>query len=244
MSARSSHHWIMATLTFMTILVVESTARGQTSSIAKRHARQAHAGARVGVNTRDPNARRGNPTLEKYSLSAVEVKPPRTFAPHDLVTIIIREQVKFEADGKLDTKKKFDVKSDLSAFFKPINGGLGAALFSRGAPNVDFKIDQKLKNQTDKDREDRLTTRVTAEVIDVKPNGNLVLQARGTVTFDNEVSIVTLTGTVRSKDVTPDNTLLSTQLANKNVKIQNAGAVRDGSRRGWIPRLLDALRPF
>lgn len=239
MNARSTK-----TLVFTITFAVGSTALGQTSSIAKRHARQPKPDVMSGPNTRDPNARRGNPTLEKYSLAAVPVKPPKTFAPHDLITIIIREQVKYEADGELETKKKFDIKSNLSAFFKPIDGGLGAALFSRGAPDVDFKIDNKLKNEADKEREDRLTTRVTSEVIDVKPNGNLVLQARGTVTFDNEVSVVTLTGTVRSRDVTPDNTILSTQLANKNISIQNAGAVRDGSRRGWVPRLLDAIGPF
>ena len=242
MIAKRQRSWIPMALAVT--VVAGSRAAGQSSSIARRHTELVRPVATVGVSSRDPDARRGNPTLEKHSLAAVQVKPPRTFAPHDLITIVIREQVKFEADGELETKKKFDVKSDLSAFFKPIDGGLGAALFSRGVPNVGFKIDQKLKNEADKDREDRLTTRITAEVIDVKPNGNLVLQARGTVHFDNETSVVTLTGTVRGKDVTPDNTILSTQLANKNISIQNAGAVRDGSRRGWIPRLLDALRPF
>ena len=244
MNIRPPRRRLTITLVLTISLVVGSTALSQTSSIAKRHAQQAKTNVTSGAGTRDPDARRGNPTLEKHSLVAVQVKPPKTFAPHDLITIIIREQVKFEADGELQTKKKFDIKSNLSAFFKPIDGVLGAATFGRGVPNIDFKIDNKLKNQADKDREDRLTTRITAEVIDVKPNGNLVLQARGMITFDNEVSVITLTGTVRNKDVTPDNTVLSTQLANKNISIQNTGAIRDGSRRGWIPRLLDAIGPF
>jgi flagellar L-ring protein precursor FlgH len=55
---------------------------------------------------------------------------------------------------------------------------------------------------------------------------------------------MTLTGTCRSEDITPDNTVLSTQIAELEIKVTNSGAVRDGSRRGWITRLLDIVRPF
>ncbi len=236
--------WVIASLLL-------APASGQTSSIGRRHAKQVRSApdkpggsGKAMADPRNLLRRKGNPTLEKHSLTAVKVKPPRTFKVHDLITIIIREQRKFESDSELETKKKFDLKSQLNAIFEPVNGTLGAASFLNGKPNIDFKFNNRLKHEADKEREDRFTTRITGEVIDVKPNGNLVIQATAHMTFDDEVTVVTLTGVARGGDVTPDNSVLSTQLADKVIKVTNSGAVRDGSRRGWITRLLDLLRPF
>ena len=55
---------------------------------------------------------------------------------------------------------------------------------------------------------------------------------------------LSLTGNCRSVDVTPDNTVLSTQLADLNLRVRNSGAVRDGSSRGWLGVLLDKIKPF
>ena len=55
---------------------------------------------------------------------------------------------------------------------------------------------------------------------------------------------MTLTGICRKEDITPDNSILSTQLADLRIDVQNSGAVRDGSRRGWLTTILDVLRPI
>ncbi len=237
------------TIAILLPCVFATRAPAQTSSIQRRHA-QAQAQTRTPAvkdstsDPRNPTVKIGNPTLERYSLSAVKVKPPRKFKIHDLITIIVREQRKFEADSELESKKQFDMKAKLEDIFKPTNGTLGAGTFTNGKPAIDFKLSDRLKYEAEKDREDRFTTRITGEVVDIKPNGNLVIQARAETRFDAEVAIVTLTGTVRSSDVSPDNTILSTQLADKVIDVKNAGAVHDGSRRGWIPKLLDTLKPF
>ena len=85
---------------------------------------------------------------------------------------------------------------------------------------------------------------MTARILDIKPNGNLVLEAEATQQFDDEVSLMTLTGVCRSSDVTPDNTVLSTQVADLSVKVKNTGAVRDGSNRGWLHRIIDVTKPW
>lgn len=224
------------------LLTFAMSAVGQTSSLALRHAKRTK-GESSGGNPRAEKPQ-GNRTLERHSLIAVRHKKPRQFKVHDLVTIIIREQQLYESQSDLEAQKEFDLQTQIEALFEPVDGTLGAATFSRGRPNIDVNFRAETENEADKEREDRFTTRITAEIIDVKPNGNLVLQARARTVFEDEVSDVTLTGVVRGEDVTPDNTVLSTQLADKNIEVQNAGAVRDGSRRGWIPRFFDLLRPF
>ncbi len=71
-----------------------------------------------------------------------------------------------------------------------------------------------------------------------------VVEGRAVVVHDEETSKVTITGTCRKEDVTADNTVLSTQIANKVVSVDNQGALRAASSRGWLLRLLDLLRPI
>ena len=215
-------------------------AAGQTSSLRKRHATTQP----VQQRNREAKEYQGNPTLDKYSMIAVRVRPPKKFKVNDLITIIVRQQTKFESDGEVKSKKEADIESKIDAFINIIDGGLGAALFRRGKPNIKYELSTELKNKAKKDREDRLTTRITAKILDVKPNGNMVLEAASEQVFEDEHTRVTLTGMCRSVDVTPDNTVLSTQLADLNVRIQNRGAVRDGSSRGWLQKFMDKTKPF
>jgi len=218
-------------------------ALGQHSSIGAKE-RQKEGRMPTEFAAREAPRIQQNIVYERHSWITVKPIPPRTFKVGDLLTVIVRESRRFKADAELDTKKEFDIKSELDAFFKLTNGGLGTTGFQRGKPNVDFRFDSELKGEGDARREDTLTTRLTGTIIDVKPNGLLVLEAKASVRHDDEISTITFTGTCRKQDVTADNTILSTQVADKSVAVVNEGAVRSASRRGWIPRLIDLVRPF
>ena len=224
-----------------TALAVEASA--QTSSVGARK-RQADTGKPIEKATREAPPRPRNLVYEQFAFTAEKPALPKTFRPGDLVTIIIREQRKWEADADLESKREFDLKSEIDAFIKHIDGGIGSSNFTRGKPNIDYRLDQKLKTEGDSQREDRLTTRLTARIIDVKPNGLLVLEGRAQIAHDEEISEITLTGLCRKEDVTADNTVLSTQLADKMVRIANEGALRAAASRGWITKFLDWVRPF
>jgi len=193
---------------------------------------------------REVRAVKRNRVYETYGWTSAPAAPPRKFAPGDLITVIVREKRSYEADSELQTGKKLTLKSELDAFIRPIDRGIGAATFRRGKPNVDYTLDQKLKNEGDVEREDSLTFRLTAKIIDVKPNGQIVLEGKARVIHDDEVSDITITGICRKRDITPDNTVLSTQMAEKVVKVDNHGALRATSSRGWLHKLLDVFSAF
>ncbi|MGD2108780.1 MAG: flagellar basal body L-ring protein FlgH [Phycisphaerae bacterium] len=227
----------------LALLVCSTTLCAQTSSLSAKHRKAEKSGAPAQTPREDPVIKR-NKVYEQYSWITIKPKPPKLHKVGDLLTIIVREQRQFKADAELETKREFDAKSELDAFIKHIEGGLGAAAFRRGKPNVDFRFDTELKTEGDAKRTDRLTLRLSGKIIDVKPNGLLVIEAKASVQYDEELSTITLTGTCRKEDVTADNTILSTQIADKTVAVTNEGAVRAASRRGWIPKLLDLLRPI
>jgi len=183
--------------------------------------------------------------IEAVSLVAIPRVPPRKFKVHDLITIIVRQQKKYEAEAKLDTEKKWDIDGKLSEWFRfhPRNR-LGTDQLSTGEPGFKFAFNNKYETEGENEREDKFITRIQATIIDVKPNGNLVLEARQREKHDEEEFVMTVRGVCRSEDVTPDNAILSTQIADLELIEENAGAVRDAARRGWIPRVLDWARPF
>ena len=218
-----------------------SSAPAQTSSLAKRAEYQDEAGSGLSGETA---AHPGNPLLEANSLIAIAVTPPKEFRKQAIITIIVRQQKSWEVEADLESRKKLELESTLDAFVKFTGGGIGASVFRRGKPNIDYEFESRLKNRGDTSREDTFVTRVSGKIIDIKPNGNLVIEARGHITHDEETSDVTVTGIVRASDVTPDNTVLSTQVADLRITVKNTGAVRDATTRGWVTRVLDWLKPI
>jgi flagellar L-ring protein FlgH len=181
----------------------------------------------------------------QVSFFAVPAPEPRVLKKHDLVTIIVREESESKSEGTSDLKKQADLDAKIEQFVKlnlaqqSLQSGVGAI-----QPEIQMTGTHNFKGEATVDRSDSLTLRVQAEVVDVKPNGTLVLQARANVTMDEEEQTIVLSGVCRAEDVTPDNTVLSTQLYDKAVTKTTKGAVRDTTKRGWVPRLLDVINPF
>lgn len=215
----------------------------QTSSLGARK-RRADAGKVIPAPSRETPRITRNQIYDTYSWVSVPEVKPKKFGVGDLITIIVSERRRFTADAQVETEKKVDVDAQLEAFLKLTRGGVGATTFQRGVPEVKFTFDTSFEADGEVERRDNLTMRLTGKVVDIKPNGLLVIEARGGVTFDEETTVMTLTGTCRKEDVTADNTVLSTQLADKDIVITNKGLVRQGTTRGWITKVLDWLRPI
>jgi flagellar L-ring protein precursor FlgH len=181
----------------------------------------------------------------QISFFAVPPPVPKVLKKHDLITIIVREESESKTEGTTDLKKQADLDAKIDQFIR-----LNLANFAiensiaGSSPEIKMNGTHNMKGEAEVDRSDSLTLRVQAEVIDVKPNNTLVVQARASITSDEEVQTLTLSGTCRAEDVTPDNTVLSTQLYDKAVTKTHTGAVRDTTKRGLVPRLLDVFAPF
>lgn len=185
-----------------------------------------------------------NPGLRATSLIAVELPEPKRVAVHDLITIIVREDKTSVTDAKSQSDKDWKVSSGLDKWFRlNLHDQLVAQTFP-DSPGAEFDFKSAYGGKGKIDRKDSFTMRITASVIDVKPNGTLVVEARKKIKIDEEEQVITLTGVCRSEDVTAQNTVLSTQLADLELRAEHDGAARDAERRGIIKRIVDALRPI
>lgn len=185
-------------------------------------------------------------TLEAVSFFHVPPPVPRTIAKHDLVTIIIREESTAKSNAKAEYTRESEFEAKLEEFiklslsnFEIEGGGIGPIPPSiKASANRSFEGDGKL------DRKDSFIARIQAEVIDVKPNGTLVLQARKRIKTDEEEQFFVLSGICRAEDVTADNSVLSTQLFDMELAKSTRGPIGDSVKRGAVHKFLDWLNPF
>lgn len=213
-------------------------------------ARPAYSDGKGGNATRatlktEPAQLRTNALLLRSSPFAVAPPEPEVVKVNDQVTIIIRESKTATTNAKLESKKDWQLDSALTKWLSWSNQhGIVPAKFEEGQPAAALTWQNDYKGDGTYDRKDELTTRIQAKVIDVKPNGVLVLEARKTIDIDEDGYTITLVGECRAKDLTPQNSVLSTQIADLTVDVKHKGAVRDATRRGWFMRGLDFLRLF
>ena len=109
-----------------------------------------------------------------------------------------------------------------------------------------FKADStsSLKGAGSSDRSGSISASIGARVVEVYPNGNLVIFGRQEMKVNNDIQYIIVSGVVRPQDVDSDNTVLSTNLADAHIEYVGRGVIADKQRAGWGTRLLDKVWPF
>jgi flagellar L-ring protein precursor FlgH len=189
------------------------------------------------------------PALAASSFTAVALPEPRVYTVHDLITIVVRESTENDTKSSLETEKDAKINGGIDAFPKfqladILNGQLGASNMSRGKPKVEIDFKKEFTGDGTFKRKDTFTTRLTAKIIDIKPNGLLVLEARKNVQTDKETVSVILTGTCRTEDVGADNSVLSTNLSDLRILKQHEGEVKDATKKGIVTQILEGVFAF
>jgi flagellar L-ring protein precursor FlgH len=175
--------------------------------------------------------------------------PPATFADlaidvrarsfDDLVTIVVNEQASAVSTGLTKTART----SSVNAAVTSVAGVLPAA--SRLANLANVNSNSSLNGQGTTSRQTTLTTTITARVIDVLPNGYLVIEGSKTVLVNSENQVVTIRGVVRPTDLTNANTVQSGNVAQMELKINGRGVVNDSIHRpNILYRILLGILPF
>lgn len=81
-----------------------------------------------------------------------------------------------------------------------------------------------------------LTGSIPVSVIEVLPNGNLIVRGEKRVTLNNGIEYVQLSGIIRQVDVLANNSVLSTQVADATIIYTGDGAVAESNFIGWLAR--------
>ena len=85
----------------------------------------------------------------------------------------------------------------------------------------------------------KLTSRMTVLVVDVLPNGNLVVEGTKTMEINNDIEVITLSGIVKPEHISSSNTLYSYQIANAKLLYKGKGSMTQGQRIGLLGRIIN-----
>ena len=209
--------------------------------------RSATAAALASQATGARNAR-GEYLHDPGALFAVQDPEPRAFAVHDLVTIVVSETSRSNsvADSRADKQYEMSAAVDAWISMDPTTFGSGFAspLDATSLPAVGASADKNFRGRGNYSRRDYFTARVTAEIVEVRPNGTLVLEARREIVNDGESQVIVLSGVCRPEDVDGSNQVLSQRVADAVIKKTTTGQLRDTSEKGVLAKLLDAIFAF
>jgi flagellar L-ring protein FlgH len=157
----------------------------------------------------------------------------------DVLTVIISENTisQYQTNTQNQKREQNTVGPNRVPLVDWLNVGLLSALASGGNSNADAQ--HQTTGQSN--QQARMTARMTVIVKQVLANGTLVVEGSRTVKFTRESQTMTLSGICRIDDVRPDNSILSENLANAEIKSEGVGAIYERQRKGLITRLLDWL---
>jgi flagellar L-ring protein precursor FlgH len=182
--------------------------------------------------------------LTDYSWTYQKPNEPHPIRLHDLVTVQVDEKSVVTSQGQMDRKKK--AYGDLKLPNWILLKGLAAVPDPQtaGVPHVRGEIDNKMQSQANLQTKDWMKFLIACEVVDIRPNGNLVIEGRRTIKNNEDTWEYSLSGEIRAEDVLPNNTVLSQNVSNMRLAKREEGHVRDGYRRGWALEWLDKYQPF
>lgn len=151
----------------------------------------------------------------------------------DILTVIISEQNRASSQVESKTEKS----SKMTAKGGPGIGPLSfIPLFGAEAQNKN-SFDGKGENV----RSNNLRARMSVTVMDVRSNGDLIIEGTRTTGISGDRETITLTGVVRQKDISRDNTIDSYQIADAQIYFTGKGPNETAARPGFITRIFNWL---
>lgn len=160
----------------------------------------------------------------------------------DIVTIVVNEQfagnltsttTATKADSNRVGRSELPILGDVLKWLRiPSLGVLG---------NKSSSADSTVSGTGTSVANNRLNGRLAVTVIEVLPNGNMIVEGKKNLLLNKETVTITISGVIRRDDVRADNTVLSENVADAEIRASGRGVIADRQRRGILTRILDWL---
>lgn len=162
----------------------------------------------------------------------------------DIITIMLEERTSSSKTSNVEVTKENELT------MPSVAGGAGTVLGIR--PTVgnfglgtNVQSEREFTGEAEADQSNRLSGSISVTVVDVYPNGSLVIRGEKWMTLNRGDEYIRISGIVRPDDVSPDNTISSTKIANARIQYSGTGELADSQQMGWLTRFFNsAVWPF
>ncbi len=150
----------------------------------------------------------------------------------DILTVIISEQSR--ATSQVESKNKKSTSSDISG-----GPGIGGPLGHIPLFDFDSKTQSTFEGKGENIRNGSLRGKMSVTVIEVRPNGDLVVEGSRVLGISGDKETLNLNGVVRQKDIAADNSVQSYLIADAQVTYTGTGPSNTSSRPGILSRIVN-----
>lgn len=165
---------------------------------------------------------------------------------HDSVTIVINENTTSSMTSSNDLKRNSSQNMTLTNWLTPRLFGVTqhGQMAGGNTPTITYSNDRAHKSDSSIDRGQYFTATLTGSVIQVLPNGFLVVEARKTVSVNGEAQTVTVTGIVNPAHMDSKSVINAEYLMDMSIVYSGKGPMTRMDKRGWAAQIIDFLNPF
>jgi flagellar L-ring protein precursor FlgH len=171
------------------------------------------------------------------SSKAFFYQDPRAGQVGDLVKVMVVENAKGSKDAATKTGRTSSIKATTGA-------SLGLPTNTTDNLQVGGSYTDQFDGNGSTSRDQSLTATVPSVVTRVYPNGNLFIKGRREVMINNEKALISVAGIIRPEDIGPQNTIISTAIAEAKIEYTGKGILADKQHPGWLTRILAWVWPF
>ena len=193
---------------------------------------------RVRTETSSTQATPGSIWVEsgRFTRMATDVRAMR---PHDLVSVVVSESLAASTDGSVKNSRASNASTQISSLIGALHAG--NALQNLVNQNSAAGLNAQGTSATTSS----LSTTLGGQVVEVLPNGMLVIEAAREVEFSQQTQTIVLRGLVRPEDISQQNQILSTAISSLELQVRGKGIVTDYTRRpNVLVRLLQRALIF
>ena len=161
----------------------------------------------------------------------------------DIINVILKERTTSSKKSNIGVVKDNDIA---------VGGSTGNGVVFGTSPtsgnvtlSTDLVAEREFTGEAEADQSNQLSGNISVTVVDVYPNGTLLVRGEKWLTLNSGDEYIRLSGLIRPDDVSPENTIVSTKLANARITYSGTGAFADSQEMGWIGKFFNSpIWPF
>ncbi len=161
----------------------------------------------------------------------------------DILLVEIVETSNAAKEANTETKRTSSISGDLGYLFR-FSDWFKLRENTPGSKTVEATLSNNFKGEGDTDQKSTVTATISARVIDITMDGNLVIQGYRQIRINNDTQHIILSGLVRPDDISPSNTIKSSYIADARIEMNGEGVIADKQQPGWLAQGIDMLWPF
>lgn len=186
----------------------------------------------ITATTRAPAANRGGIYQPDYSLALFEDRKASRVG--DIISVILSERTQSSktADTEITKENAISIDAGTVLGVTPSFGNYGL--------QTGVSQNREVTGEASSDQSNSLSGSIAVTVSEVLPNGLLVVRGEKWMTLNRGEEFIRVSGLVRPEDVQPDNTVLSTRLADARIAYSGKGDLADANTQGWASRFFNS----